>query len=201
MATNPYFNEYIGEQNLLHDLTIETIKTMGRDMVYIPRNYVKRDIVFGEDVLSQFSDVYQIEMYIQSVTAFGNQMNLINKFGINITDKVTLQVAKRRFINALVQGVSKKGHYMFEFMRQRLERMQPGITNKYGAVMAINDYFYWTLPPQIAQQMEARPELCCGVRTTNVPLGLAPDHQGSLQRGKGTFRSKKKWRPCTAKYM
>jgi hypothetical protein len=97
MATNPYFNEYIGEQNLLHDLTIETIKTMGRDMVYIPRNYVKRDIVFGEDVLSQFSDVYQIEMYIQSVTAFGNQMNLINKFGINITDKVTLQVAKRRF--------------------------------------------------------------------------------------------------------
>jgi len=97
MATNPYFSEYIGEQNLLHDLTIETIKTMGRDMVYIPREYVNRDIVFGEDVLSQFKDVYQIEMYIQSVTAFGNQMNLINKFGINITDKVTLQVAKRRF--------------------------------------------------------------------------------------------------------
>jgi|694.fasta_scaffold155543_2 hypothetical protein len=66
------------------------------------------------------------------------------------------QVAKRRFINALVQGVSKKGHYMFEFMRQRLERMQPGITNKYGAVMAINDYFYWTLPPQIAQQMASQ---------------------------------------------
>jgi hypothetical protein len=66
------------------------------------------------------------------------------------------QVAKRRFINALVQGVSKKGHYMFEFMRQKLERMQPGITNKYGAVMAINDYFYWTLPPQIAQQMASQ---------------------------------------------
>jgi len=45
---------------------------------------------------------------------------------------------------------------MFEFMRQRLERMQPGITNKYGAVMAINDYFYWTLPPQIAQQMASQ---------------------------------------------
>jgi len=97
MATNPYFKEYIGEQTLLHDLTIETIKTMGRDMIYIPREYVNRDIVFGEDVLSQFKNVFPIEMYIQSVTAFGNQMNLINKFGINITDKVTLQVAKKRF--------------------------------------------------------------------------------------------------------
>jgi hypothetical protein len=97
MAINPYFNEYIGEQNLLHDLTVETIRAMGRDMIYIPREYVNKDLVFGEDVLSKFKDSYIIEMYIQSVTSFAGQMNIINKFGINITDKVTLQVAKRRF--------------------------------------------------------------------------------------------------------
>ena len=97
MATNPYFKEYTGEQDLLHDLTIETIKAMGRDMIYIPREYVNKDLIFGEDVLSKFKDTYIIEMYIQSVTAFASQMNIINKFGINITDKVTLQVAKRRF--------------------------------------------------------------------------------------------------------
>ena len=97
MATNPYFKEYTGEQDLLHDLTIETIKAMGRDMIYIPREYVNKDLIFGEDVLSKFTDSYIIEMYIQSVTAFASQMNVINKFGINITDKVTLQVAKRRF--------------------------------------------------------------------------------------------------------
>lgn len=102
MATNPYFNDYVGEQDLLHDLTVETIKAMGRDMIYIPREYVNRDIVFGEDVLSQFTDSYPIEMYIQSVTAFSAQMNIINKFGINITDKVTLQVAKRRFDEEIV---------------------------------------------------------------------------------------------------
>jgi hypothetical protein len=97
MATNPYFKEYTGEQDLLHDLTIETIKAMGRDMIYIPREYVNKDLIFGEDVLSKFKDTYIIEMYIQSVTAFASQMNIVNKFGINITDKVTLQVAKRRF--------------------------------------------------------------------------------------------------------
>jgi hypothetical protein len=105
MATNPYFNEYIGEQNLLHDLTIETIKTMGRDMVYIPREYMNTDLVFGEDVLSQFVDSFPIEMYIQNITSFGSQMNLINKFGINITDKVTLQVSKRRFEQEIVSKV------------------------------------------------------------------------------------------------
>jgi len=97
MATNPYFKEYVGEQDLLHDLTIETIKAMGRDMIYLPREYLNRDLVFGEDVLSKFKDSYTIEMYIQNVTAFNNQMNIINKFGINITDKITLQLAKRRF--------------------------------------------------------------------------------------------------------
>ena len=102
MATNPYFNEYVGEQNLLHDLTVETIRTMGRDMIYIPREYINKDLVFGEDVLSQFRDSYIIEMYIQSVTSFAGQMNIINKFGINITDKVTLQVAKRRFDQEVV---------------------------------------------------------------------------------------------------
>lgn len=97
MPVNPYFKEYIGEQNLLHDLTVETIRTMGRDMIYIPREYLSKDLIFGEDPISQFKDVYTIEMYIQNVTSFAGQMNVINKFGINITDKVTLQVAKRRF--------------------------------------------------------------------------------------------------------
>jgi hypothetical protein len=97
MATNPYFKEYIGEQTLLDDLVVETIRAMGRDMIYIPREYLNRDIIFGEDPISQFKNAYTIEMYIQNVTAFGGQMNIINKFGINITDRVTLQLSKTRF--------------------------------------------------------------------------------------------------------
>jgi hypothetical protein len=70
---------------------------MGRDMIYIPREYLNRDIIFGEDPISEFKNAYTIEMYIQNVTAFGGQMNIINKFGINLTDRVTLQVSKTRF--------------------------------------------------------------------------------------------------------
>jgi len=64
-------------------------------------------------------------------------------------------VAKRRFMNAIIQGAAKKGHYMFELIRDSLEEMEPGITDKYGALMAMNDYLYWLLPPDMMEQMAA----------------------------------------------
>jgi hypothetical protein len=62
-------------------------------------------------------------------------------------------VAKRRFMNAIIQGAAKKGHYMFELIRDSLEEMEPGITDKYGALMAMNDYLYWLLPPDMMEQI------------------------------------------------
>ena len=50
MARNPYFKDYSGEQNLIDDLTTETIRAMGRDMMYIPRDRVSTDDLFGEDI-------------------------------------------------------------------------------------------------------------------------------------------------------
>lgn len=64
-------------------------------------------------------------------------------------------VAKRRFMNAIIQGAAKKGHFMFELIRDTLEEMEPGITTKYGTMMALNDYLYWLLPPEMVQQMAA----------------------------------------------
>ena len=106
MATNPYFKEYQGEIDLLNDLTIETIKTMGRDMIYLPREYFNRDPVFGEDVTSKFREGYPIEMYIQNIQSFGGAGYFINKFGINIQDKLTLQVSRKRFETEIASKVS-----------------------------------------------------------------------------------------------
>ena len=36
MAKNSYFRDVSSENDLLHDLTIESIKIHGRDMVYTP---------------------------------------------------------------------------------------------------------------------------------------------------------------------
>jgi len=101
MARNPHFKEYSGEQNVLEDLTIETIKAMGKDMVYIPRILVNEDKLFGEDLISKFDDGYQLEMYIQSVDGFEGEGDILSKFGLEIRDRVELLVSKKRFEQAV----------------------------------------------------------------------------------------------------
>lgn len=97
MATNPYFKDYSGEQRLLNDLTIETIKAMGRDHVYLPREYFKIDSILGEDPRSTFNRGYILEMYVTETLKFGGNKDIITKFGIAITDRLTMEFSKTRF--------------------------------------------------------------------------------------------------------
>ena len=97
MARNKYFRDYSGEQNTVEDLTIEIIKMMGKDMVYIPRTILTKDDLFGEDTLSKFDDGYQLEMYIQSVDGFEGEGDILSKYGLQIKDKIELIVSKKRF--------------------------------------------------------------------------------------------------------
>ncbi len=103
MATNPYFKSYDSnvEQRLINDLTIETIKAMGRDVIYIPRDYLIIDNLFGEDPESKFSQGYPIEMYMLDNDRFQGNRDIIAKFGIQITDRTTLIVSKTRFENEI----------------------------------------------------------------------------------------------------
>lgn len=61
-------------------------------------------------------------------------------------EKFDAETAKRRFINALIQGASKKGHYMFELVANELTERDPNIVNQYGILMSVNDLLYWVLP-------------------------------------------------------
>jgi len=101
MAINPYFKDYSGEQDLVEDLTIELIKTMGRDLIYIPRMAVVLEELYGEQRGSYFKNGIPIEMYIDSVNGFEGQGDIATKFGIEIRDNVSLTVSKKRFIQEL----------------------------------------------------------------------------------------------------
>jgi hypothetical protein len=105
MATNPYISNFnnIGEQNLAENITIEVIQTMGQDCLYIPREFLSIDKLFGEDPGSAFLDSYKLEMYLVSYKAFDGT-DVITQFGLEIKDKVTLLFARKRFI----QEVSNK---------------------------------------------------------------------------------------------
>jgi hypothetical protein len=96
MAINPYFYNNGNEQNLVEDVTIEIIKATGQDCLYIPREYLEIDKIFGEDPGSSFTKTYPIEMYLVSYKGFEGT-DIITQFGIEIKDKVNLVVARKRF--------------------------------------------------------------------------------------------------------
>ena len=51
----------------------------------------------GEDVLSKFSTVYEIEMYLKSTEGFGGEGDLVSKFGLDVRDEVIFTVHRDRF--------------------------------------------------------------------------------------------------------
>ena len=71
---------------------------------------------------------------------------------IDAFEKFDQETAKRRFINALIQGASKKGHYMFELVANELNERNPNIVNQYGVLMSVNDLLYWVLPDGMLEQ-------------------------------------------------
>jgi hypothetical protein len=77
-------------------------------------------------------------------------------------EKFDLEKSKRRFINALIQGYSKKGHYMFELVRNELNRIDPQLLNLYGVLMSINDLIYWMMPDEAVQMMAGNPSAMAG---------------------------------------
>lgn len=73
---------------------------------------------------------------------------------VDVFEKFNDEVAKRRVINALIQGSSKKGHYMFELLPDELEAINPNLMNLYGVMMSVNDLLYWMFPDeQMLSQM------------------------------------------------
>jgi hypothetical protein len=110
MGTNPFFNKKPHtSSSVLEDLTVETIRMYGRDMVYLPRTLVREDTIFGEDNASIFSDGMQMEMYIDSIDGFGGG-DQITQFGFEIQDSVDLVVAKRVFRDNFVGSGSTQIH-------------------------------------------------------------------------------------------
>lgn len=99
MAINPYFNndKHIPSQDLMESLMIESIKSKGMDVYYIPRRFRKLDQVFGEDILSHFDVSFPIEMYLETYNGFAGEREIVSKFGIEIRDNMSLIVSKKRF--------------------------------------------------------------------------------------------------------
>ena len=99
MATNPYFQNkgYKPTQNLFDELSEESIKINGIDVVYIVKTTDKVDNLFGDNQLGKLKNSFSIEMYLKNARGFEGQREIVSKFGMEIKDNITLIVSKKRF--------------------------------------------------------------------------------------------------------
>jgi hypothetical protein len=61
-------------------------------------------------------------------------------------EQLELEKHKRNIINAIIQGAAKRGHYIFQKpnIKRALDRINPELFSLYLAIMAVNDYMYFT---------------------------------------------------------
>ena len=105
MPTNPYVNWWTdtNEQSLLHELMTEAIQFYGVDIIYLPRQMRREDTLYNEDVLSQFTSYYPMEVYLKNVAGWEGQGNFLSKFGLQIEHTVTVMLSVQRFSELLGQ--------------------------------------------------------------------------------------------------
>jgi hypothetical protein len=140
----------------LEQLAIELVmKEMG-----IPEGSVRFDakiVGMGEVDMSEFNRDQQGEENPEEVDAeegdseeFEVEQNLMQDL-----ETLDLERAKRRLINSMVQGSSKKGHYMYQLVPQKIQQITGSqeLINQYGILMSINDTLYWQLSDQTMQMM------------------------------------------------
>ena len=71
-------------------------------------------------------------------------------------EELEIEKHKRNIVNAIIQGSSKKGHYLFQKpeIKAELDDIDPSLYNDYLGIMAVNDFMYFTMEQMIEMASE-----------------------------------------------
>jgi hypothetical protein len=108
------------------------------------------------------------------------EVNIENEIEIfNELQNLDLEKAKRRMINSIIQGASKKGHYMFHLVPDRLQQItgEPNILNLYGTLMSILDITYWQASDEL---LKGSPNSVAGKESVERPDEDDPEGKAKI---------------------
>lgn len=128
MATSVYFNNFtpamINEKRLFEDLIVESIKMMGHDVKYLPREaYDDDDDVLGENPTAKFSRAYTVEMYLANVEGYEGDGDFFSKFGLEIRETSNFIVSRRsfeRYIPSTIAARPREGDLIYVPLLQQI---------------------------------------------------------------------------------
>lgn len=168
MNKNLYFtNGTRGEQNLVQDLIDEQLKIYGLEVYYIPRK-IYEDRAWHDIYYSEFKDSYLIEMYLENYDGFGGKGDLMSKFGLQVTDEITLTVSRRRWkdfadmaTNKIVDGRPNDGDLIFFPLNQMVFEIK--YVENQSPFYQLNNLYIYTLTCELFQYGDS-------IFETGIPL-------------------------------
>lgn len=97
MSLNLYIDKGTEEENILYeDLEIEAIQIYGNDFYYLPKNYISKDIIIGEDRIPSFEYSYKIEGFFENVDGFEGQGSYL-QHGLILEQSAQIVIVRRRW--------------------------------------------------------------------------------------------------------
>jgi hypothetical protein len=137
-AHNKIVNIESNNRNQLENLAVELVK---KEMGLTDEDFIfdAKIVGMGEIDSSDFNREMGDDQNIDEVE--------IEKDLFSDLETLDLQKAKRRLINSMIQGASKKGHYMYHMVSERIRQItgSENLVNLYGVLMSVNDTLYWQL--------------------------------------------------------
>lgn len=102
MPLNPYFSTSYtqgisSERDLYEEMITEAIDINGQELFYIPREYVAKDEILGEDRLSTFTKYFPVNCYFEDIDGYAGQGAFVQKFGYMLEQSATLSISKKRW--------------------------------------------------------------------------------------------------------
>lgn len=99
MATNPYFNTigYAPEQDLMDELTTETIQIHGVDIMYLPIEGMDVDPILREPTRVAYKRFFQIEVYPIDGGDLGGAQNIMSHFGLRMDKTIDFFMSRTRY--------------------------------------------------------------------------------------------------------
>lgn len=125
-SSNFYFSNFNNsmEQDLIESLIVESISIYGHSVFYCPRTLTARDDIYNEDTLSEYSNAYNVDMYIATYDSYEGDGTFLSKFNLEIRDQIRFVIANRTFNNEIATQEAiirpREGDLIYSPMMKRL---------------------------------------------------------------------------------
>jgi len=105
MPKNHYFGyNSLSEQRLIEDLVVEAISIYGVNAYWLPRKGTT-DKLYGESTDRYFDEAYVLPFYVATAEGWGGERDIITRFGLEVRETLTLNLARRDFDNLLSEQI------------------------------------------------------------------------------------------------